>query len=51
MIAKCLGAYVLVGNDDTASVHHPEYIFSDDVIPAGCSWWAEIVEQRMPLAG
>ena len=44
------GAYILVGNGDTASVHHPEYNFSDEAIPAGCSWWAEIVEQRMPAA-
>jgi amidohydrolase len=44
------GAYILVGNGDTAMVHHPEYNFNDDAIPAGCSWWAEIVEQRMPAA-
>ena len=44
------GAYILVGNGDTAPVHHPEYNFNDEAIPAGCSWWAEIVEQRMPAA-
>jgi hippurate hydrolase len=43
------GAYILVGNGDSAMVHHPEYNFNDEAIPAGCSWWAEIVEQRMPL--
>ena len=48
MLEERPGAYILVGNGDTASVHHPEYNFSDDAIPAGCSWWAEIVEQRMP---
>jgi hippurate hydrolase len=32
-------------------VHHPEYNFNDEIIPAGCSWWAEIAEQRMPLKG
>jgi hippurate hydrolase len=31
-------------------VHHPEYNFNDEVIPAGCSWWAEIVERRLPAA-
>ena len=31
-------------------VHHPEYNFNDEAIPAGCSWWAEIVERRMPAA-
>ncbi len=44
------GAYILIGNGDTASVHHPKYNFDDEAIPAGCSWWAEIVERRMPSA-
>ncbi len=44
------GAYILVGNGDTAMVHHPQYNFDDDVIPAGCSWFAEVVESRMPAA-
>ncbi|MFT4742521.1 MAG: amidohydrolase [Yoonia sp.] len=44
------GAYILVGNGDSASVHHPEYNFNDEVIPAGCSWWAGIVEERMPVS-
>ncbi|MCA1775945.1 MAG: M20 family metallopeptidase [Loktanella sp.] len=50
MLEERPGAYILVGNGDTASVHHPEYNFNDDAIPAGCSWWAELVEQRMPAA-
>ncbi|MEO1239571.1 MAG: M20 aminoacylase family protein [Pseudomonadota bacterium] len=45
------GAYILVGNGDTASVHHPKYDFTDEIIPVGCSWWAEIAESRMPLTG
>jgi hippurate hydrolase len=44
------GAYILLGNGDSAPVHHPEYEFSDDAIPAGCSWWTGIVEARMPAA-
>ncbi|MAY33746.1 MAG: M20 family metallopeptidase [Rhodovulum sp.] len=44
------GAYILIGNGDTAPVHHPKYNFNDDIIPAGCSWWAEVVETRMPIA-
>jgi hypothetical protein len=31
-------------------VHHPAYNFSDETIPYGCSWFAEIVERRMPAA-
>ena len=43
------GAYILIGNGDSADVHHPKYEFNDEAIPAGCSWWAEIIERRMPL--
>jgi amidohydrolase len=50
MLEERPGAYILVGNGDTAQVHHPAYDFNDNAIPAGCSWWAEIVEQRMPAA-
>ena len=50
MLEERPGAYILIGNGDTAMVHHPEYDFNDAAIPAGCSWWAEIVEQRMPIA-
>ena len=50
MLEERPGAYILVGNGDSASVHHPEYNFNDEAIPAGCSWWAGIVEQRMPAA-
>ena len=43
------GAYILLGNGDSAPVHHPKYNFNDEAIPAGCSWWTGIVEQRMPV--
>lgn len=48
MLNERPGAYILVGNGDTAMVHHPKYNFNDEAIPAGCSWWAEMVETRMP---
>ncbi len=41
------GAYILVGNGDTAKVHTPDYDFNDDAIPYGCSWLVEIVESRL----
>lgn len=49
MLEERPGAYILMGNGDTAAVHHPEYNFNDDVIPMGCSWFAEMVEQSMPV--
>ena len=43
------GAYIFVGNGDTAMVHHPAYNFDDNVIPFGASWYAGMVEARMPV--
>jgi amidohydrolase len=48
MLQERPGAYILVGNGDTADVHNPAYNFNDSVIPAGCSFWVELAEQRMP---
>ncbi|NOC91299.1 M20 aminoacylase family protein [Ruegeria sp. HKCCD6604] len=50
MLEERPGAYIFIGNGDTAMCHHPEYNFDDNAIPAGCSWFAEIVERRLPVA-
>ncbi len=50
MLEERPGAYIFIGNGDTAMCHHPEYNFDDEAIPAGCSWYAEIIERRMPAA-
>ncbi|MCU4653669.1 M20 family metallopeptidase [Roseibacterium sp. SDUM158016] len=44
------GAFINVGNGNTAGVHHPEYDFNDEAIPYGCSFFAELVERRMPAS-
>ncbi|SLN33723.1 putative hydrolase YxeP [Falsiruegeria litorea R37] len=44
------GAFIILGNGDSAGLHHPEYNFNDEIIPIGCSWFAEMVERRMPAA-
>ncbi|WP_121061809.1 M20 aminoacylase family protein [Chachezhania antarctica] len=44
------GAYLFLGNGDTPMCHHPAYVFTDDILPVGSSWFAEIVERRMPAA-
>ena len=49
MLNATSGAYILMGNGDTAKVHSPDYNFNDEAIPAGCSWWVELAEQRLPL--
>ena len=48
MLEERPGAYIFLGNGDTPMCHHPAYVFDDDAIPAGCSFFAELVERRMP---
>ena len=48
MLNERPGAYIFVGNGDTPMVHHPAYNFNDEVIPFGSSWYAGMVESRMP---
>jgi hippurate hydrolase len=43
------GAYIFMGNGDTAQCHHPAYNFNDQAIPSGCSYFVTLVESRMPL--
>ncbi len=50
MLLERPGAYILVGNGDTAKVHTPEYNFNDDAIPFGCSWFVEVAESRLSAA-
>jgi amidohydrolase len=42
------GAFIFVGNGDSAGLHHPRYNFNDDVIPYGTSYWVRLVETAMP---
>jgi len=42
------GAFIFLGNGNTAGLHHPAYNFDDEAIPAGVSYFARIVERAMP---
>ncbi|NBT30763.1 MAG: amidohydrolase [Rhodobacteraceae bacterium] len=44
------GAYLFVGNGDTAGLHHPKFDFDDNVSPVGASFFARIVEKALPIA-
>ena len=50
MLLERPGAYIFLGNGDTAMVHHPAYNFDDNAIPFGASWYAGMAESRMPAA-
>ncbi len=44
MLNERPGAFIWVGNGDSAGLHHPAYNFNDDVIPFGTSYWVKLVE-------
>ncbi|HEV2559502.1 MAG TPA: M20 aminoacylase family protein [Microvirga sp.] len=48
MLNERPGAYIFLGNGDTAGVHHPAYDFNDEAAPYGVSLWARIIESGMP---
>jgi hippurate hydrolase len=42
------GAFIFIGNGESAGLHHPAYNFNDDVIPYGTSYWVKLVETAQP---
>jgi hippurate hydrolase len=48
MLNERPGAYIFVGNGDSAGLHHPRYDFNDDALPSGISYWVRLVETAMP---
>jgi hippurate hydrolase len=43
------GAFIFIGNGDSAGLHNAGYDFNDDAIPIGASFWARLVETAMPV--
>jgi amidohydrolase len=41
------GAFIFVGNGESAGLHHPRYDFNDEVIPIGTSYWVRLVETAL----
>jgi amidohydrolase len=41
------GAFIFIGNGDSAMLHHPSYDFNDEVLPYGMSYWVELVETAL----
>jgi hippurate hydrolase len=48
MLNERPGAFIFIGNGDSAGLHHPAYNFNDDVIPFGTSYWVKLVETAQP---
>ena len=49
MLGRRPGAYMFIGNGDSASLHHPHYDFNDAAAPYGASLWARLIETALPL--
>ncbi len=49
MLEERPGAMILIGNGDSAKLHHEEYDFNDAIIPVGCSYWIRLVERKLPV--
>jgi len=41
------GAFIFVGNGDTAGLHNAAYDFNDETIAHGISYWVRLAEQRL----
>lgn len=42
------GAFIFMGNGETATLHNPAYDFNDDAIPHGISYWVQLAEGALP---
>jgi len=47
MLNERPGAFIFVGNGDSAGLHHPAYDFNDETIPVGTSYWARLAETAL----
>ncbi len=50
MLQKRPGAYLFLGQGDTAGLHQPNYDFNDEIAPVGASFFARLVERAQPVA-
>jgi amidohydrolase len=41
------GAFILIGNGDSAYCHNPNYDFNDAIIPEGISYWVTLAETAL----
>jgi hippurate hydrolase len=48
MLEKRPGAFIFMGNGNSAGLHHPAYDFNDKAIPFGASYWVRLIERAMP---
>jgi hippurate hydrolase len=47
MLERKPGAFIFIGNGDSAGLHHPAYDFNDEAIVFGTSYWIRLVETQL----
>lgn len=47
MLERRPGAFIFIGNGDTASLHNPAYDFNDEALPYGISYWVTLAETAL----
>lgn len=47
MLQKKKGSYCMLGNGDTQMVHHPQYIFNQEILPIGAAYWVGLTEEYL----
>jgi len=47
MLQERPGAFIYLGNGDSAGLHHPAYDFNDEAIPVGTSYWVRLAETAL----
>lgn len=50
MLEKRPGAFMFLGNGNSADLHNPAYNFNDDAIVHGVKYWLTLVDQRLNAA-
>ncbi len=49
MLERRPGAFMFIGNGESAGLHHPRYDFNDEIIPQGASYWVALAEVALPI--
>ncbi|AYD02762.1 M20 aminoacylase family protein [Neorhizobium sp. NCHU2750] len=47
MLKSRPGAFIFIGNGETAPLHNPRYDFDDEAIAFGISYWVRLAEKRL----
>lgn len=43
------GAFIFIGNGDSAALHNPHYDFNDNIIVPAARYWAELIEAYLSI--